>query len=672
MNLLRRPRVQAAVVALLGGLVVFALSHLVFPYHTSNHDEAVYLQQAAMLLEGQLFLRPPVEDVFRPWFFVESERGLYPKYTPVPAAMFAAGKLLGGYRITLGVVAAGVLVGTYHTVRETFDARTGVVATVLTLASPLFLVDASVFLSYVPATFWNLGFAASYLHADRTGNRPTAAIAGACVGVAFFTRPYTAVLFATPFVCHALWSCRTLRRPVVERVGLTAAFGLGGVMLAVTYNTLTTGDPFVFPYQAFAPNDGLGFGERSILGYSREFTPALSLAANGELLWTFATRWLVAGPLGTLAAAVGVVAVSRRGFDARQLALGGVFLTVPLGNLYFWGTVNMLGSLSDPTDGLVRFLGPFYHVDLLVPAVAFGAVGVLWAADRLRTLVEVRVPSQHVRPVLLAVALVCATVGGAAAVTTAAEPLRDNHTVTQQYERAYAPFEDRDLSNGVVFLPTPHGDWLNHPFQYLRNGPEFDGETVYAMQNRQFAVVDSYPDRRYYRYDYRGEWEPYRGQAVEPKIQRVRLVEAGTVVTTVDAAAPAPARLASVRLTNGDWSVTAAVDGTDPLSLRLVTDAQSTRVRGAELNETVAVPTPDRGTVTLVAFVDYGTGAGYEYRVELPVDRETDEVRTLTPRLEVCWTEQRCEGRAAHVPDSYQYDIDLNVTVSATADPSRD
>ncbi|WP_254271254.1 glycosyltransferase family 39 protein [Haloarcula marina] len=666
MNRLRRPRVQALAVALVGGLLVFTLAHVVFPYYTSNHDEAVYLQQAAMLLDGQLFLQPPVDGAFRPWFFVESERGLYAKYTPVPAAMFAVGKLLGGYRVALAVVAAATLVGTYHTVREAFDARTGVVASILMLASPLFLVDASVFLSYVPATMWNLAFAASYLHADRTGSNGTATLAGLCVGVAFFTRPYTAVLFATPFVLHALWSLRTVERPVVVRVGLTALFGALGVLAALSYNALLTGDPLVFPYQAFAPDDGLGFGERSILGYSRDFTPALSLQANAELLWKFATQWVVAGPLGTLTAAVGVLVARHRGFDARQTALAGVFVTVPLGNLYFWGTVNMLGALADPTDGLVRFLGPYYHVDLLVPTVAFGAVGVLFTAHRLRELVETHVPAERATPVLVAATLVCGAVGGGVAVTAAAEPVRDNYTVTQQYEQAYAPFEQTDLTNSVVFLPTPYGDWLNHPFQPLRNDPGFDGDTVYAMQEAQFAVADHYAERQYYRYAYRGEWIPYLGQPVEPTLQRVRLVEGAAVDTHVEATVPDSAELVAVRLTNGEENAYTTIDGSEPLDLRLRSNANQTVLTGAGVDERVAVSTPTSGTVTLILFVDFGTGSGFKYRAELPVDQTTGEVRALTPRLEVCWSERRCDGRAAYVPGTHRYGIEMNVTVEGT------
>ncbi|KAA9407126.1 hypothetical protein Har1131_10040 [Haloarcula sp. CBA1131] len=665
MNRLRRPGVQAGLVALLGGITVFTLAHVVFPHHTTNHDEGVYLQQAAMLLEGQLFIYPPVEESFRPWFFVADGERLYPKYAPVPAAMFAVGKLLGGYRIALGLISTGVLALTYHTVREAFDARTGVVATILMLGSPLFLVEASVFLSYVPTTLWNLGFAAAYLHADRTGSRKTAACAGLAIGIAFFARPYTAVLFATPFIAHALWSLRTRDPARFTRLSLTAVGGLTGVAATLAYNRVVTGSALLFPYEVFAPQDGLGFGYREILGYSREFTPAMSLDANAELLWKLLTQWVVAGPLGTLAAAVGLGAAVRRGIDGRQAALAGVLLTVSLGNGYFWGTVNMLGDLSDPTDGLVAFLGPFYHVDMLVPLTAFGAVGVVAVARWVRRLVTDQVSADRVRPVLLAVALCGAALGGGAAVATAAEPVSDNYAVTQQLEQAYEPFEQRDLDNSLVLLPTPYGDWLNHPFQSVRNDPGFDGDTVYAMQHRQFEVLDAYPERDYYRYVFRGEWVPYLGLPVEPRLQPVSVAEGETVQTDVSASVPEQAALVSIRLASEGENDYATVTGTDRLDLQLSTDRNRTRLTGDGIDDQVSVPTPEDGTVTLIMFVDYGTGAGFEYRAELPVEQTDERVRALTPRLEICRDQRRCGGEAAYVPGTHRDGISMNATTTS-------
>ncbi|WP_324757829.1 ArnT family glycosyltransferase [Haloarcula sp. GH36] len=663
MSRLRNPRVQAMLLAAAGGLLVFLLATVVFPYHTSNHDEAVYLQQAAMLLEGKLYLHPPVEETFRPWFFVEDGDRLYSKYAPVPAAMFAVGKLLGGYRVALGLIATGVLALTYQTTREVFDGRTGVLATGFVLGSPLFLVNASVFLSYIPTTFWNVAFAAAYLHADRTGSRRTGAIAGAAIGIAFFARPYTSVLFAAPFICHALWSLRTLERPVVERVGLTGVFGLAGVAVALGYNAVVTGSPFVFPYQAFAPQDGLGFGYHEIAGYSREFTPALSLQANAELLSKLFTRWLVAGPLGTLAAALGLGVAYRRGTDARTIALAGVLVTVTLGNFYFWGTMNMLGDVADPTDGLVGFLGPFYHVDLLVPLSAFGAVGVRATWDWSRAAISDRVAPARRRGAVAALLLVLAAVVGPVSVAAANEPLSDNYEVTQQYEVAYEPFEERDFTDSVVFLPTTYGDWLNHPFQPLRNDPGFDGETVYAMQHRQFAVVDAYPDRQYHRYVYRGEWVPFLGRSVEPRVQRVRVAEGSAVTTSLSATLPPQTELVSMRLSADGESDYATVAGNESVSLSLRTDENLTTLTGPRVQRPIGIPTPERGSVELYMFVDYGSGVGVTYRVDLPVDRTGEGVRTLTPKLEVCYNEFRCGGEAAYIPGSYRQPISLNATM---------
>ena len=208
----RRPRWLVAALAVFTAVFIYTVGETVFPYYTSNHDEAVYLQQAAMLLEGKLRLFPPVDDVFHPWFFIVDGNSLYPKYTPVTAAIFAVGMLLGPSRIALAIVAAGAVALTYAVVAEVFDRETGVIAAVLLVLSPLFVVEASVFLPYVPAFCLNLLFAWAYLRADRTGDVRFAALAGGAIGISFWARPYTAVLFAAPFIAHALWTLREIGR----------------------------------------------------------------------------------------------------------------------------------------------------------------------------------------------------------------------------------------------------------------------------------------------------------------------------------------------------------------------------------------------------------------------------------------------------------------------------
>ena len=657
----------AAGLAALTGVLVLGISHEIFPYHSLNHDEGVYLQQAAMLLEGKLSVSPPVPEAVRPWFFVADGPRLYPKYAPVPAAMFAAGELLGGYRLALAGIAAGCVGLLYATATEAFDRRTGLAAAALLVASPLFLVQSSVFLPYVPTLLLNLLFAWSYLRADRTGDHRFAALAGLAIGLAFFARPYTAILFAAPFILHALWTPRTLDREPLVRQATTAALGLAGVALTLGYNAYMTGSPTTFPYQVFAPLDGPGFGYRRILGYDRVYSIPLALEVNAEILARYATTWTPAGPLGTLAAAVGLGTLFRRlpDVDPRKLPLAGLAVSVPLGQLYFWGTLNTLGDLDRVGDGLMYFLGSYYHVGLLVPTAVFGAVGLLWAGDRLRTRVgavlgRTRLDRRQARAVGAVGLLVLALPAGTLAVGAVASPLASNAEVTDRYESAYEPFEGRSLEGSLVLLPDPYGDWLNHPFQALRNDPDLDEGPVYALDEYSFAVLDSVPNRPVYRYVFRGEWVPIEGEGVTGHLQRVRLVEGRAVHADIRAGMPTYARGATLQVSGAETETGAlGSDLGDSLDLNLTVSGETATVRSPALSEPVSVPVERRGSVEVRVFVDYRTVDSFSYRAELPVERGNGTVRALTPALEVCRQPRLCGGEAAYVPGVHRPNVTL-------------
>ncbi|MFT4923493.1 MAG: hypothetical protein ACI8XM_002720 [Haloarculaceae archaeon] len=654
----------AGLVAASAGLVVFAVAHEVFPYHTINHDEGVYLQQAAMLLEGQLTLDPPVVASFRPWFFVIDGTSLYPKYSPVPAGMFAVGKLLGGYRIALALIGTAVVWLTYATVAELFDRKTGVLASVLVFASPLFLVEAAVFLPYVPTLAWNLLFAWAYLRADRTGSLGFAAVAGLAIGTAFFARPYTAVLFATPFVAHALWTLRSLERPVLRRHLITATLGLAGVAVTLGYNALVTGSPTVFPYEAFAPRDGLGFGYREILGYSRVYDLPLALEATARNLAQYVTDWSVAPPLGVLLSLGGVgtaLARMRDSVEPRTLIVAGLFVTIPVGELYFWGTVNLLGRLSDPSDGLIAYLGPYYHMGLVVPTAAFGAHALVVGGRRLVALAESR--DRTMVRAGLAAAVVCASVVGVGLAAGAVDAqLADNREVTDAYRQAYEPFEERDFERALVLLPTPLGDWLNHPLQGLRNDPGYDGGAVYAVQHRQFEVVDAFPERNLYRYTYRGEWAPQIGSRVTPRLRRIRVHRGQELDLSVQAGVPQFGESVSLRASTIQNGYAAAPSPGDALNVTVTFQDGQAVVDSPAFDEPALVPARGRDTLDVRLFVDYASAGSFSYDVAVPFEYRNGTYRALTPRLEVCRNPRLCDGEAAYVPDHHSEGVALNAT----------
>jgi len=661
----RRERLLAALIAVAAGLAVFLIGTEIFPYHSSNHDEGVYLQQAELLLEGQLQLFPGgLADVVRPWFFVDAGDRLYPKYQPLPAALYAVTMAaFGEPRVTLAVVAACNAALVYTLGAMAFDRRIGLLAAVGFGFAPMTLVTSSVFLPYAPTTLFNLTFAVLYLRARRTESILTGVFAGGAIGVAFFMRPFTAFLFALPFVGHALVELvGTLRSeqsaspaglptPVGSaafgRQAGTAVVGLGFVGLSLAYNAVITGDPFLFPYEAFAPLDGPGFGTREILNHSIEYTPGTALQANGYVLRYLLTRWVFGGVVGVALAIVGLVAGLQRWAELpgellpRRL-LAALAITVPLGNVLFWGNYNILSTWSDPADGLLGQFGPFYHFDLLAPAAIFGAAGAVTLWRMLRPRVRARVSSDAATRAVLAIVLAVAVLSlGGITAALVSQPLERNAAHTETYEEAYEPFETQEFEDAVVFLPTPYGDWLNIPFQYLRNDPGFDGPVVYAMDRdsgENFDVVDAYPERQHYRYTYRGDWTPDPSdRTVASKLESLSVRAGQRLAGRTSVGVPDRVTHATVRIETADDQLTHSVSSPEEaLDLQWSLDSQGVTLDAVD-GSSVEASTLDlagQSEVVVLVRLSQGPTGTLSYR-------QAVSVRTTENGVEALWPPER-------------------------------
>lgn len=679
-------RILAGLVAVLAGIAVFLVASGVFPYHSSNHDEAVYLMQAELLLEGQLQLFPGAfGDAVRPWFFVDAGDRFYPKYPPLPAAFYAlAMAIFGEPRVTLAAVAAGNTALVYVLGAMIFDRKVGLVAAVAFALSPMALVTSSVFLPYAPTTSFTLAFTVLYFRTQRSRRALHAGLAGIAIGVAFFMRPFTAVLFAMPFVAHALWELlatirgtaaadvlesRSLPDPVRTH-SVTAAVGMVFVCITLGYNAYLTGSPLFFPFEAFAPLDGPGFGHREIVGHSLEYTPELALETNAQVVWYLLTRWVVAGALGTVLAGIGIAATVRQwgtsNADSTFAALlAGLFVTVPLGNVLFWGNYNILATASDPTDGLLGLFGPFYHFDLLAPVAIFAAAGIValwrlashWLGNR------DRVSDQQATSLGLAIliALLLVTAGTSAALVSG--PVERNLAHTETYEHAYEPFEETSIDRGLVFVPTPYGEWLHHPFQVLRNDPGLDGSVVYALDRgprENFAVVDAAPDRQFYRYTYRGEWTPWpEDRDVEPLLTKLSVREGEPLNGSTTVGVPERVEHATVRVETGAGYTDHVVSGPrDAITVGWTLDSDGLvleSVDGEVVGERIETDTIDE--VVVQVRMMQAVGGTLTYRHSTAVRPTGDTVEVLwPPERTVCPLVDDCGREGTYLPDRQRWE----------------
>ena len=694
-------RLLAAVLVAAVGALVYALAIDLFAYHSVNDDEGVYLYQAAMLIEGRLFLRPgaiPWEAV-RPWFFVvdgtDTGVRMYSKYSPVAPAIFAVGRLLGDWNLALGGVAAVTAAGVYLLGSAAFDRRVGLVAIPTLAGAPLFLLTSSTFLSYAPATMLNVIFAVAYVRAARTGSTRWGAAAGTAIGLAFFCRPYTAVLFALPFIGHTLaslaiaWRRHAWTAPFRRVLARAVAIAIpGAVFVGVTlgYNAVVTGEALTFPYAAFAPNDGIGFGPHEILNYERDYTPALAAETTVTAAEYVFTDWIAAGPIGTGLAVVGVAAAAWRAWlrgglrnrfaPAEGMADGEVAAVVVaiipavfVGEAYFWGTHNGL------RNGLIDLLGPFYHFDVLIPIAVFSAAGAVAIVRGLSGALRRRTTHRRARITVLVVLVVAAPVVATAERTAIEGPLDANDLRTDNLETTYEPFDDRSFDDAVVFTPDPYGDWQAHPFQYLRSDPGFDGDVIYATDggpDRDLAVLSA-TNRTPYRFTYRGVWTG-ASAPVNPELQRLRELDGQTVRAQTTVGVPQSAASVTVRVETPEgfarYTVPAAAreNGTVAVAWRIGPDtARASNLQFEAGSDGSAVPLADDGAEVDLTVTFVGTGgASLTYRQEATVDAGGDGVRVVwPPETRVCRLTAECGYEGTWVgPDG---DYVGGVSVETTA-----
>jgi hypothetical protein len=363
--------------------------------------------------------------------------------------------------------------------------------------------------------------------------------------------------------------------------------------------------------------------------------------------------------------------------------LAGLFVSIIVGNVYFWGNLNLLAGLYNPTDGFLALYGPFYHFDLLLPLSAFGAFGLLVSIGWLRRSLGDRLPAREARAVVLALLLVTVPIGAVAQANALDTPFSKHLNNTDQFERAYDPIENRDFEDALVFLPSVYGDWLNHPFRYLWNDPSLRGEVVYVLSRSpgaDFSVIEAYGNRTLFRYTYRGVWGTWNDQPVKPRLQRLRVRNGSRHRIATTLGVPPRSTVASVRIVAGippNREVTQYTVRNDRLARLTSGNGSSTTDNGSLRTEWVIGPerariasegglrlTSENETVPIdrsqpvsleVTFLQPGGGT-LTYHYELSVSAQGDRVRVIwPPRVEVCRLTANCGFAETYLPGVGDY-----------------
>jgi hypothetical protein len=278
-----RPRIDRF--ALLAALWITALSAMLscFAYERHPHitDEVIYCKHAEYLAEGRLTSPPPpVPQAFEVYLMqVQGQR-----YFPVPPmgwpAILSLGVLLNVPWLVNPVLAGLNVILTYLLLQRICSPRLARISILLLCFSPWYAFMGMNFMTHMSTLTLALCAALAVEKARNSTRAVWGWLAGVSVGAMSLIRPLEGLIIA---LLLGLWSVGLGGK----RLKISAITGLviGSIIVGSAvffYNNYLTGDPMVFPLNAytdekFGPNaNALGFGPDRGMGWAIDPYPGHS------------------------------------------------------------------------------------------------------------------------------------------------------------------------------------------------------------------------------------------------------------------------------------------------------------------------------------------------------------------------------------------------------------
>jgi hypothetical protein len=483
---LSRSGALALLLAIVAVLETYAVAAIVFQGEPHTEDEIAYLWQADVFAGGRLTeASPPLaSQTFVP-FVVDYHGQRFSKYPPGWPAVLALGAAVHAQSWVNPLLAGLAVLLTYALGKQFMDARAGLVAATLTLASPFFLLNSGSFLSsslaLVLTGLFVLCWLKAFFSSPPSRHRTLyCVLAGVSLGWLALTRPLTALAVGLPFGVHGLsllWKADREARLGVLLTGAIAAL-CAGLLLAWQYRV--TGSPLRDPYTLWWSFDKIGFGPGTgikpgghtpLLGLQHAAIMLASLSKDlfgwGRFAWVFL-------PLGLWA-----LRKDKRGW----WLVAAIFPSLVIAYVAYWAYVT-------------RF-GPRYYYEGLYALTLGSAAGILWLARRGRP------------AAVLSGALVAILVGYNFGFYLPGR-LSAAHRIYSISPEQLVPFEGaqaRALTPALVIVHLPDGtgyrnlrwDWPKYGGLLELENPALTSPFVFALSSNaqtDRALAAAYPDRK--------------------------------------------------------------------------------------------------------------------------------------------------------------------------------
>lgn len=366
---MRRADRIAALLSLIAVIAAYRVHDRVFERMAHIEDEMAYVWQAQAIAGGRLTLpSPPYPKSFLVPFVIDYQGQRFGKYPLGWPATLALGEYFG-VRFLVNPLLAGFGVWlTYLLGKRLFGETVGLLAALLTLTSPFFLLNSGSLLSHPLGLVLSAMFALAWLEAfcQRDPPHPWLATlaAAASLGLLALSRPLTAVSIALPFGLHGVYLLFRGDQGARRRLIILGLIVLALLSLHFLWQYAVTGDPLLNPYTLWWPYDKIGFGpghghsEQGHTLYQAWINTRYSIyVGNYDLFGWLNYSWIFL-PFGVIAL--------LRDRNWRAILPMSTFVSLFVLYMAYW-----IGS---------SLFGPRYYYEALYSLTLLSAAGIAWLA----------------------------------------------------------------------------------------------------------------------------------------------------------------------------------------------------------------------------------------------------------------------------------------------------
>lgn len=433
---------------------ILFISYLVFDFFPFSGDEYSYIFQSKILKSGKLYYNSPPNPEFFELHHVINDGKWYSKYPFGWPLILFLGELSNLRWIINPIIGVLTLIFLFYFSKFVFDEDIACMSVFLMAISPFFIFNSSSYFPHPSSLLFSVLFLFFYFLALKKERVAYSFAAGISLAILFFIRPIDSLIAAFPIIIFSFIESnknKKILKSILIILVVSAIFS----QIPLYINYALTGNAFQFSYQAYDPNDRLGFfgGNTFIKGIQ-------NTVHHSKFLFF----WL---PLT-------ILFIPFAKYDKIRLLLLSIFL------------LNVLVYFFYHSPGGDQFGPRYYYVSFPIMAILASS-----AINRIKM-----INTKWVLALLIIVNL-------SANIYFA----YDIHSEVLFRKQVYDFVKEQNIHNSIIFLKSTNEQGCAW---YTRNSPTLDDDNLFAcdLGSINKELMKSFPNRKAYFYDLKQMGQP--------------------------------------------------------------------------------------------------------------------------------------------------------------------